>query len=251
MLNKFIRRSFSISSATTGCIPWRFDGKQRGNPSHQEEEEDSEDSDNLAAETWYYKGESVAQNNIFLEQPLAHGASSSVDQESQKDTEATWDHCLHITPNTSHYVEAVFSMVRKIYGRQLGDAVKDLNVDVAIWGLFMNTTLRAAVHLGIDCDTNLHYAKNHLWDSLGQLFCEIKRLISEQSEKVHIFSDSVLCVGEMGGDPNAAWKNKLKWYSPNNHLKELNRIDGMQMVFRVVLKFRSTLASFLAVVGHS
>ena len=34
----------------------------------------------------------------------------------------------------------------------------------------MNATLRAAVHLGKDCDTNLHYAKNHIWDSLGQLF---------------------------------------------------------------------------------
>ena len=44
--------------------------KQRGNPSHQEEEEDSEDSDNLAAETWHYKGESVAQNSKAWEQPL-------------------------------------------------------------------------------------------------------------------------------------------------------------------------------------
>ena len=54
--------------------------KQWGDPSHQEEE-DSEDSDNPAAETWYYKGESVAQNNEAWGQPLAHGASSSVDQE--------------------------------------------------------------------------------------------------------------------------------------------------------------------------
>ena len=48
--------------------------------------------------------------------------------------------------------------------------------------MFMNTTLRAAVHLGKDYDTKLHYPKNHLWDSLGQIFCEIQRLISEQSE---------------------------------------------------------------------
>ena len=48
--------------------------------------------------------------------------------------------------------------------------------------MFMNTTLRAAVHLGKDHETNLHYSKNHLWDSLGQIFCEIERLISEQSE---------------------------------------------------------------------
>ena len=104
--------------------------------------------------------------------------------------------------------------------------------------MFVKTTLRSAVHLGKDYDTNLHHAKNHLWDSLGQLFCEIKRLISEKSAilgpktpeivgfkiiefeettwrsisllceracqvtttQVYIFSDSVLCVGEMGGD---------------------------------------------------
>ena len=36
--------------------------KQRGDTSHREEEE-SEDSDNPEAETWYCKEESVAQNN--------------------------------------------------------------------------------------------------------------------------------------------------------------------------------------------
>ena len=46
----------------------------------------------------------------------------------------------------------------------------------------MNTTLRAAVHLGKDCDTNLHYAKNHIWDSVGQLFGDLKRLVCEQPE---------------------------------------------------------------------
>ena len=51
--------------------------KQRRDPSHQEEG-NSEDSDYPAAGTWCYEGEFVA-----------HGASSSVDQESQKNTEAT------------------------------------------------------------------------------------------------------------------------------------------------------------------
>ena len=106
--------------------------KQRGKPSHQEEE-DSEDSDNPEAETWYCKGEIVAQNSKAWEKHLAHGASSSVDTESQKDTEATWNHYLQISPNTSHCMEAVFSMVRKIYGRQPGDPMKDLNVILAIW----------------------------------------------------------------------------------------------------------------------
>ena len=80
--------------------------KQRGDPSHREEE-DSKDSDDPEAETWYYKGKQVtekpvAQNSEAWEQPLAHGASSSVDKESQKDTEATWKHCLQISPHTSH-----------------------------------------------------------------------------------------------------------------------------------------------------
>ena len=97
--------------------------KQRGNAPHQEEQ-GSEDSDNPEAEIWYYKEEPVAQNSKAWGQTLAHGANSSVDQESQKDTEATWNHYLQISPNTSHYMEAVFSIVRKIYGRQPGDPMK-------------------------------------------------------------------------------------------------------------------------------
>ena len=154
-------------------------------------------------------------------------------------------------------------MVRKTHGKQPDDPMEDLTVTVAIWGTLMNTTLQAAVHLG------RKYAKNHIWDSLGQLVEEIKKLNCELSEilglrtpeivglriiefedttwrsislsrervyqvttaKVYVFSDSVLCMGEMRGDPNAAWMNKIKWYSQNNYLKELNRIDGMQTEF--------------------
>ena len=89
---------------------------QRGDPSHQE----SKNSE----KTWHYKGEPVAQNNKDWCEPLAHGASSSVHQESQKNTELKWDHYLHISPDTSHYMEAVFSMVRKIYGKQSDDPWK-------------------------------------------------------------------------------------------------------------------------------
>ena len=58
-------------------------------------------------------------------------------------------------------------------------------MNLAILGLFMNTTLEAAVHLGQDYDdTNLHYAKNHLWDSLEQLFCERKRLFMNSQKSL-------------------------------------------------------------------
>ena len=158
-------------------------------------------------------------------------------------------------------MEAVFSMVRKIYGKQPGDPMEYLMVNLATRGMFMNTTLQAAVHLG------RKYAKNHIWDSLGELFEEIKSLICELSEilgprtpeivglkiiefedttwrsisilckrvfqvttaKVYVFS--ILCMGEMRGDRNAAWMNKINWYSQNSSLKELSRIDGMQTEF--------------------
>ena len=60
------------------------------------------------------------------------------------------------------FLDAVFSMVKEIYGRKPGDLMKDLNVNLATWGMFMNTTLRAAVHLGKDYEVNLRYVKNHL-----------------------------------------------------------------------------------------
>ena len=49
--------------------------------------------------------------------------------------------------------------------------------------------------------------------------------------KAYVFSDSVLCVGTMGDDPIATWKSKIKWYSENNHFKDMNRIDGMPTEF--------------------
>ena len=87
----------------------------------------------LRLEPGHYTEEPVAQNNKAWVKPLAQGASSSVDQESQNNTEATWDHYLHISPDTSHYMEAVFSVVRKIYGKQPGDPLEDLNMDLVMW----------------------------------------------------------------------------------------------------------------------
>ena len=239
--------------------------KQRGNPSHQEEE-DSEDSDNPEAQIWYYKGKQVTEEPVALnskawEHTLAHGASSSDDRESQKDTEATWKHYLQISPHTSHCMEAVFSMVREIYGRQPGDPMKDLDVNLAIWRMFMNTAHRAAVHLGKDYDMSLRFVKNHLWETAGQLFRETEQLVNGQTEttcislinfqklrwmspsllhnrkyqhstvKVYVFSDSVHCREKMGNDPVESWKKQVQWYSDNENFKDLNRIDGQPMEF--------------------
>ena len=196
-----------------------------------------------------------------MKETLAHGASSLVDQESQKNTEATWDHHLQISPNTSHYMEAVFSMVRKISGKQPGYPIKYLNVNLAIGGMFMNTTLRAAVHLGKDYDTNLRFVKIYLWKTKGQLFRETEKLISGQTDttgigvinfqdlrwvstslmhsrpyqyataKVYVFSDSVLCLGKKGNNLVESWKKQIQWYSDDDYFSELNRIYGQPMEF--------------------
>ena len=50
-------------------------------------------------------------------------------------------------------------MFREIDGRQLGDSVKELDVNLAIWRMFMNTTLRAPVRFE-DFDMKLRFVEN-------------------------------------------------------------------------------------------
>ena len=93
-----------------------------------------------------------------------------------------WSHNLQVSPATIHHTEAVFSIVRGIYGQELDDPLSDFDVNMAIWGIFLNATLRAAVHLGQDYEVNLRYVKNNLWNSVGQLSNETGKLISDQTE---------------------------------------------------------------------
>ena len=73
----------SFDAASTSQVRLKdayLDGLMEGqwrDPSHQEEE-NSEDSDNPAAGTWYYIEDFFVQNDQDWVKPLAHGASSSV-----------------------------------------------------------------------------------------------------------------------------------------------------------------------------
>ena len=77
---------------------------------------------------------------------------------------------------------AVFSIVREIYEREHDDLMDDLDVNIVIWCIYLNATLRTAVHLGQDYEANLRYVKNNLWNSVGLLFRETGKLISEKKE---------------------------------------------------------------------
>ena len=114
------------------------------------------------------------------EKPYA--SSNSDCQGGPKAEKIQWPHNLHVSPATIHHTEAVCSIVREIYGREHDDPLDDLDVNMAIWNIFLNATLRAAVHLGQDYEANLRYVKNHLWKSVRQLFNENEKLIREQTE---------------------------------------------------------------------
>ena len=57
-----------------------------------------------------------------------------------------------------------------------------------------------------------------------------KGLSDHQRQSVRLLWFSALC-GKMGGGPIATWKSKIKWYSENNHFKDMNRIDGVPTEF--------------------
>ena len=56
----------------------------------------------------------------------------------------------------------------------------DLDVTMAIEGIFLTTSLRATVRLGQDHEANLRYVKHHFWNRVGQLVNENEKLIGEQ-----------------------------------------------------------------------
>ena len=95
-----------------------------------------------------------------LRRNLMHPVNQTVRPKAEK---IEWPHNPHVSPATIHHTEAVFSIVRWIYGREHDDPMNDLDVNMAIWSIFLNTTLRAKVHLGQDYEKNLRYVKNNLW----------------------------------------------------------------------------------------
>ena len=74
------------------------------------------------------------------------------------------------------------SIVRKIYDRKPTGDLNDLDVNTAIWGIFISVTLQAAVHLGQDYLQNLRSVKNQSSKSVEQLFRTTEKLIKDQTE---------------------------------------------------------------------
>ena len=134
--------------------------------------------------------------------------------------------------------------MRKILDQSSKSAMQDSDKHSVIWGMFMSSTLQASVFMVKNYSDNLHSIKNTGNNlTLKQMFDTSETLITEQSDeisgvntinwkdsswkylslvgdeevtsllhtKVHVFSDSVLCLGKMNENPqsNIAWENRL------------------------------------------
>ena len=151
--------------------------------------------------------------------------------------------------------------MRQRYGRSPTDQMKDLDVNAAIWRIFMSFTRQAAAHLGQDYTENLRSTKNQPLKSLRQFFQVTEKLITDQTEiigptaidwqqtmwrettllsdravqfataQTYVFSDSVLRLGGISNEPVNALETRMKWFLETRYLKDLHRIDGEPMEF--------------------
>ena len=60
-----------------------------------------------------------------------------------------------------------------------------------------------------------------------------EQVISLQRTEVHVFSDSVLCLGKILENPqsNGAWEDRLGWFNTSQEYRDLDRIDGEPVEF--------------------
>ena len=133
-----------------------------------------------------------------------------------------------------------------------------------IWRMFMSVTMESAVFMGKNYSDNCQSIANTTDLTLKQMFDKSTRLVSEQDEisgletigwenyswkylsligdervinlqrtEVYVFSDSVLCLGNIleNLQSNDAWKDRLEWFKTTPEYRNLDRIDGEPMEF--------------------
>ena len=141
--------------------------------------------------------------------------------------------------------------------------------------MFLSSTVEASVFMGKNCSGNLHSTKNTGENlTLKQMFEISEQLILEQPDeifgvpqtswenspwkqlslvndeedislshaKVHVFSDSVLCLGKVNQNPtsNTVWEEQLEWFKDSPKYRTLDTIDGKPMEFEWNIFPRST-----------
>ena len=163
------------------------------------------------------------------------------------------------------FLHRVTDQVRKRQNQSSKDATKDSDKHSVIWRMFMSSTLQAPVFMVKNYSDNLHSIKNKEDLTMKQMFDISEKLITEQSDEiygistidwknsswkylslvggelvisllhteVYVFSDSVLCLGQVNENPqsNIAWEDRLTWFKSSPEYRVLDRIDGEPMGF--------------------
>ena len=160
--------------------------------------------------------------------------------------------------DAAEFVNNVRNQVRNGQKR-MSSIAESCNEHSIIWGMFMATTLNAATFMGKNFSTIQSVVKNHESLTLKQMFDltaqlvnsqdqingldkiqweknSWKRLsligdetvISLQSTKVYVFSDSVLCLGRVlqHPDSNEAWKNRVSGVRAEKGYRDFDAING-------------------------
>ena len=85
--------------------------------------EESGDLDFSESETWSFQEDAVTERPITYKKATGKPCAPSKSDHpgSPKAERKEWSHNLHVSPATVHHTEAVFSIVRKIYGREHDD----------------------------------------------------------------------------------------------------------------------------------
>ena len=151
-----------------------------------------------------------------------------------------WPHHFHMSPAVVPRMAKLYSIVRQIYGRSPMDDLNDFDVNNAIWCIFMNVTLQAAVHLGRDFFGESTIYKKKKKPQVSETEIPSDRKVDQGSDRkaveitnanTYVFSDSVPCLGGITDQPVDGWKDKIKWFLEARYLKDLNRIGGESMEF--------------------
>ena len=71
-----------------------------------------------------------------------------------------------------------------------------------------------------------------LWKQIVSLVSD-EEFISLSHAMVHVFSDSVLCLGKMHQNPqsNTVWEDKLTWFKSSSQYRTLDTVDDDPMEF--------------------
>ena len=156
------------------------------------------------------------------------------------------------------FLHRVNDQVRKRQYQSSKDATKDSDKHFVIWRMFMSSTLQASVFMGKNYSDNWRSIENTEDLKMKQMFDISEKLIHEQSDeiygvntiswedsswkllslvggekvislsntKVHVFSDSVLCLGKMNENPqsNYAWEDRLTWFKSSSQYRTFGQM---------------------------